>query len=153
MDVSSKKKNCGRKKKTFENELRYFPTIPLNQQGNLRLAAAASGIPKTSLFRRLKSGEIRSHSNSVKPTLTAANMQHRVDFCRSHIDMNRQRFQDMMDVVHIGDEKWFNLCQNMTMYYLLDGEEEPHRTTKSKRFSTKVMFLCAVARQRCHDAH
>jgi hypothetical protein len=57
----------------------------------------------------------------------------------------------MMDVVHI-DEKWFNLCQNTRTYYLLEGEEEPHRTTKSKRFSTKVMFLCAVARPR-HDAH
>ena len=125
MDVSSKKKDCGRKAKSFENELRNYPTIPLNQRGTLRSAAAASEIPKTSLYRRLKSGEIRAHTNTVKPTLTEANMQRRVEFCTSHIHLNRERFQDMMDVVHM-DEKWFYLCQNKRTYYLLDGEEEPH---------------------------
>ncbi|XP_056688897.1 uncharacterized protein [Spinacia oleracea] len=33
-------------------------------------------------------------------------------------------------------------------YYLLPGELGPYRSCKSKRFITKVMFLCAVARPR-----
>nr|GMC46915.1 Transposase, Tc1-like protein [Ipomoea batatas] len=33
-------------------------------------------------------------------------------------------------------------------YYLLPEEDEPYRTCKSKKFITKVMFLCDVARPR-----
>ena len=113
--------------------------------------AAASGIPKTMLYRRLKSGELRVHSNTVKPTLTEVNMESRVRFCMSHINFNSGRFQDMMDVIHI-DEKWFYLCQNKRTYYLLVGEGDPHRTTKSKWFTTKVMLLSAVACPH-HDTH
>jgi hypothetical protein len=32
--------------------------------------------------------------------------------------------------------------------YLAPDEEEPHRATKSKKYITKVMLLCAVARPR-----
>ena len=37
-------------------------------------------------------------------------------------------------------------------YYLGKDEPEPYRPCKSKRFITKVMFVCAVARPR-YDAH
>jgi len=79
-------------------------------------------------------------------------MESHVAFCMSHINFNSGRFQDMMDVIHM-DEKWFYLCQNKRTYYLLlVGEEDPHRTTKSKRFTTKVIFLSAVAHPH-HDTH
>ena len=39
-----------------------------------------------------------------------------------------------------------------TNYYLVPGETPPHRTCKSKRYITKVMFMCAVARPRW-DSH
>ena len=61
--------------------------------------------------------------------------------------MESKMFNEMMDVVHV-DEKWFYMTQNTRRYYLAPDEEEPHRTTKSKRYSTKVMFLAAVARPR-----
>ncbi|ETV98369.1 hypothetical protein H310_09060 [Aphanomyces invadans] len=53
----------------------------------------------------------------------------------------------MMNYVHV-DEKWFYATQVKRSYYLAPGEEPPHRTCKSKRFITKVMFLSAVARPR-----
>ena len=56
-------------------------------------------------------------------------------------------FNEMMDVVHV-DEKWFYMTQKTRRHYLAPDEEEPHRTTKWKRYSTKVMFLAAVARPR-----
>jgi len=59
------------------------------------------------------------------------------------------QFEFMMNEIHL-DEKWFSLSKNVRRFYLADGEEEPHRTAKSKRFMTKVMFLAAVARPR-HD--
>ena len=40
------------------------------------------------------------------------------------------------------------MTQNTRRYYLTPDEEEPHRTKKSKCYSTIVMFLAAVARLR-----
>ncbi|ETV71867.1 hypothetical protein H257_13000 [Aphanomyces astaci] len=51
----------------------------------------------------------------------------------------------MYDYVHV-DEKWFHATPIRSRFYLLPGEEPPHRSTQSKRFITKVMFLSAVAR-------
>ena len=53
----------------------------------------------------------------------------------------------MFDCIHI-DEKWYYLTKNCRRYYLGKDEEIPTRTSKSKRFVTKVMFLGAVARPR-----
>ncbi|GAX12673.1 hypothetical protein FisN_13Lu158 [Fistulifera solaris] len=56
-------------------------------------------------------------------------------------------FDRMMNYIHI-DEKWFYMTKVNENYYLLPWEETPKRTTKSKRFITKVMFLAAVTRPR-----
>ncbi|ETV71522.1 hypothetical protein H257_13185 [Aphanomyces astaci] len=50
----------------------------------------------------------------------------------------------MHNVVHV-DEKWFYLTTVKGKFYVYDDEVLPHRQAKSKRFITKVMFLCAVA--------
>ncbi|GAA0145896.1 hypothetical protein LIER_05974 [Lithospermum erythrorhizon] len=44
--------------------------------------------------------------------------------------------------------KWFYLSKETETYYLTVDEVEPHRTCKSKKFITKVMFLTVVARPR-----
>ncbi|XP_074377327.1 uncharacterized protein LOC141718848 [Apium graveolens] len=53
----------------------------------------------------------------------------------------------MYNIIHI-DEKWFDLTKKKETYYLVDGEEEPHRTCKSKNFVGKIMFIAAMARPR-----
>lgn len=53
----------------------------------------------------------------------------------------------MYNIVHV-DEKWFNEDVDKKTYYLLDGEEPPHRQRKSKRFIGKTIFLAAVAHPR-----
>jgi hypothetical protein len=50
----------------------------------------------------------------------------------------------MKDVVHV-DEGWFEMKQVNKTYFLVEGETEPHRAAKSKRYVEKVMFLAAVA--------
>mmetsp|Transcript_19480 Transcript_19480/g.28657 ORF Transcript_19480/g.28657 Transcript_19480/m.28657 type:complete len:248 (-) Transcript_19480:593-1336(-) len=157
MDGSSKKSNCGRKKKNFQQQISSILDIPLNQRGTIRSTSAALGIPVATLHARLKEGQIRSHTNAVKPFLTEQNVKARLEFCLKHVQMESKMFNEMMDVIHV-DEKWFYMTQNMRRYYLVSDEEEPHRTTKSKRYSTKVMFLAAVAhphwdtrRNQCFD--
>ena len=53
----------------------------------------------------------------------------------------------MYDYIHV-DEKWFHLTKITRKMYLAAGEKPPSRSTQSKRFIPKVMFLRAVARPR-----
>ncbi|XP_031112047.1 uncharacterized protein LOC116016020 [Ipomoea triloba] len=125
--------------------------IPLNRWTTIRSMASALSMSKTSLHRRVKEGSLKSHSNAIKPMLTEENRKVRLQFCISMIDSssshNNPSFIDMYDRIHI-DEKWFFLSRTSQKYYLLPEEDEPYRTCKSKKFITKVMFLCAVARPR-----
>lgn len=56
-------------------------------------------------------------------------------------------FDDMMHHVHT-DDKWFQLTNLRKSFLLSPNETAPHRHVKSKRFISKVMFLCAIARSR-----
>ena len=73
MDVSSRKHRSGRKKKDLSLQLEKIASIPLEERGTLRSIAAASGIPMTTLYNRLKAGEIRPRSNDVKPIVKDEN--------------------------------------------------------------------------------
>ena len=110
MDVSSRKYLCGRKKKDFSKELNKIDTIPLCRRSTLRSTAESSGIPKTTLISRMKDGEIRKHSNAIKPVLNVENMKSRVEFCSLHLDLHQGNFTEMFDVIHI-DEKWFYMTK------------------------------------------
>ncbi|XP_074288192.1 uncharacterized protein LOC141613358 [Silene latifolia] len=61
------------------------------------------------------------------------------------IGQNLIKFKDMSCQIHI-DEKWFYLATTTDTYYIVPGEEEPYHSCQSKRYITKVMFMCAVAR-------
>nr|GLL29754.1 uncharacterized protein LOC109190808 isoform X1 [Ipomoea trifida] len=138
-------------RKRIEIKLEDVAGIPLNRRTTIRTMASALNMSKTSLHRRVKEGSLKPHSNSIKPMLTEENRKVRLQFCISMIDSysdhNNPCFVYMFDRVHI-DEKWFYLSKTSQKYYLLPEEEEPYRTCKSKKFITKVMFLCAVARPR-----
>ena len=87
------------------------------------------------------------HTSSVKPFLTPENMAAHIDFCKSYVNLQTNRFNNMFDYIHI-DEKWYYLTKNCRRYYLGKDVDIPRRTSKSKHFKTKVMFLGAVARPR-----
>jgi hypothetical protein len=106
MDVSSRKTNCGRKRNDVDEQLKRITTLPLNRRGTVRSAASSVAIPKTSCHRAVKRGDIRSHTNAIKPLLTDINKEQRVVFCKSNINTERGMFHDTMDVSHV-DEKWF----------------------------------------------
>ena len=109
---------------------------------------------KTTLWRRLKEGRLKRHTNSIKSTLTDDNKLGRIRFCLSMLDElsvpEEPTFKGMYNVIHI-DEKWFYRTKGTQNYYLAPDEEEPYRSTQSKGFIEKVMFLAAVARPRYDD--
>lgn len=148
--VATHFKNCGRTKSN-KDVFSVLTSIPFSRRTTLRSMAAASGIPRSTLGRLVKEGAIRPHSNSIKPLLTNCNKIARLQFCLSMLQPSSNSFHDMYDVIHV-DEKWFYMTKASKRYYLADGELEPLRTCKSKRFIEKVMFLAAVARPK-YDHH
>ena len=76
--------NCGRKKLSFNPDA--IKDVPLRQRRTLRDLANALHMLKTTLFRRLKEGRFRRHTNAIKFTLTEDNMKARVQFCIQMLD-------------------------------------------------------------------
>ncbi|XP_031259952.1 uncharacterized protein LOC116118124 [Pistacia vera] len=122
---------------------------------SLRSLSAVTNFSVTTLFRRLKEGSIRRHSNAIKPLLNVENMKARIRFCLSMIEHGNNpsclRFVTMENIIHV-DEKWFYMTKQSEKYYLLPDEDEPLRTCKSKTFITKFMFLAVVTRPRFDES-
>jgi hypothetical protein len=55
------------------------------------------------------------------------------------------KFRAMENIIHM-DEKWFKTTSRYKKYYMLLGENGPHRTVQNKNRIGKVMFLLAVGR-------
>ncbi|XP_049383023.1 uncharacterized protein LOC125847448 [Solanum stenotomum] len=140
-------------RKRIQIDFNQIKEIPLYRRTNIRSLAYAVNVSTSTLFRRIKEGAIRAHTNAIKPHLTENNKKVRVQFCLSMLDPDtlhsNPKFSDMFNYVHI-DEKWFLLSKKCERYYLLPEELEsnPYRSCKSKNFITKVMFMAVVARPR-----
>ncbi|ETM36683.1 hypothetical protein L914_16679 [Phytophthora nicotianae] len=132
-------------KRTKDEIARLVAGVPVIDRQTLRSLANATGVPKTTLWRHLKSGWLRRAVSHVKPTLTEEHKQRRLQYCLMHI--RRQLGAFKMDLVHI-DEKWFNMYKGVTRYYLAPDEGLPYRSSLNKRYIGKVMFLAAIARPR-----
>lgn len=140
----------GRKKIEIDTEL--IRNIPKRQRRTIRALAFKAGMSKSTMHARVQEGAMRRHTSTMKPFLTDRNKIERLRFCLFMINpystiSGEYFFNDMMNVIHM-DEKWFNITETTAGFYLLPQEEDPHRTAKSKRFITKVMFVAVVARPR-----
>lgn len=153
VDVSHKMSRGGRKR--VEIDLEKIRDVPLHKRTTIESLAHALDVKKTTLFRLIKSGKIRKHSNAIKPFLKEENKRARLQFCIKMIDANsipnNPTFVGMYNIIHI-DEKWFSMTKKNENYYLLQDEDDPIRSCVSKNFLPKVMFLAAVARPR-FDSH
>ncbi|ETV83344.1 hypothetical protein H257_04095 [Aphanomyces astaci] len=127
--------------------------IPKTQRTTFRSIAAAMNMSRSTLHAYYKRGIFVKYTSTVRPLLTDANKAVRVQWVMKHLhalSSAQYAFDDMMNTVHV-DEKWFFATKISKKMYLAPGEEPPHRTCKSKRYITKVMFLSAVARPRWVD--
>ncbi|KAF0703908.1 hypothetical protein AaE_015205 [Aphanomyces astaci] len=142
------KENRGAKLKwTSEAIEAAIKAVPFHKRETTRALAFHANIPRTTILRHMKrSRRLRCKSSYLRPLLTDASKEERVKFALSFVKRN-QVFDDMHNVVHV-DEKWFYLTRVKGKFYVYDDEVLPDRQAKSKRFITKIMFLCAVARPR-----
>jgi hypothetical protein len=137
----------GRKLKFHPAELEArIRNVPLKQRKTIRSLSFSTNIPKSTLLRYLKQGLLKRSTSSIKPTLTAANVQCRIEHCKSKVEADGL-FSDLMSEVHI-DEKWFYVQQVDERFILLPDEDTPYRCCKHKSHIEKIMFAAAVARPR-----
>ncbi|KAI3942170.1 hypothetical protein MKW98_003769, partial [Papaver atlanticum] len=105
VDISSKMVNkVGRKR--IELDLDRIKLIPLRKRTTIRGIAHKLNLSTTTVNRRIKDGNLRPHSNALRPGLTDENKRAR--FCLKMIDkgmtQSSNSFIDMLDRIHI-DEK------------------------------------------------
>jgi len=148
-DVSSRKKQCGRKRKyQYEEIVARVKNLPFEKRTNLRSMSAQLEIPLGTLHTMKVKGWLYPHTSIIKPALTEEHKKKRVEFACSEVDPVKGEFSDMEDCIHI-DEKWFFLTEEKQKIYLVPGEEKPKRKGKRKKIQKeKAMFLAAVARPR-----
>ncbi|XP_074301159.1 uncharacterized protein LOC141632512 [Silene latifolia] len=123
--------------------------LPVKHRSSIDKLAKKLGVGYGTVQRWVKQKKIRKHTNAIKPSLTDSNKLQRLIFSLSSIFVERNsgvvKFKDMSLKIHI-DEKWFYITKTTDSFYILEEEEPPYRSCQSKRFITKVMFMCAVCR-------
>ncbi|KAG3201002.1 hypothetical protein PC128_g4177 [Phytophthora cactorum] len=145
--AASLRHHRGRPAKDVASKLERLRGVRYARRGTLRAASGACGVPRATLHRRVKAGDVRALVSVVRPLLTEANKAARLSWCSAHIHPTQRLYNDMYDTVHV-DEKLFYMTQVRRSFYLLPGEPEPEQSVRSKRYITKVMMLAAVARPR-----
>ncbi|XP_042059698.1 uncharacterized protein LOC121804255 [Salvia splendens] len=129
-----------------ENRVR---ALSFFERSTIRKMVVKLDLSKSTVCRMVKANHLRLHTNVVKPLLTASNKLTIMKWGLTHVlpvvHNGMVKYHTMHNVVHI-DEKWFFMIKSTDRYYLLPDEEEPYRSCKSKRFITKVMFMCVVCR-------
>ena len=100
----------------------------LHRRTTIRSVAAALDVSKSTMHRRIKEGNLKRHSNAIKPRLKEDNKKALLKLSLSMVDKctlpNLQKFVDMYDIVYI-DEKWFYMTKKKENCYLHLVEEEP----------------------------
>ncbi|XP_057811740.1 uncharacterized protein LOC131025976 [Salvia miltiorrhiza] len=137
------------RQKRVQLDLQLIASLDLSKRSTIRRLACGIQCSKSTVGRWIKLGLIKAHSNAIKPDLTAPNKLLRLQFSLEALEYDRimrsVTFKNMHNTIHI-DEKWFYITKSNQRFYLTPAETEPHRTCKSKKFITKVMFMCAVCR-------
>ena len=115
VDVSHKRiGNCGRKR--VQIDLTQIREILLCQRTTLASLVCSMNTNNATLFRLLKLGVIRRHSNSIKPFLKEENKRSQLRFCISMLDESSiphdAIFVGMYNIIHI-DEKWLYMTKKI----------------------------------------
>ncbi|KAH6785499.1 hypothetical protein C2S51_037954 [Perilla frutescens var. frutescens] len=123
--------------------------LPLKKRSSVRTLAKGINCKKFTVGRWIRQGLIRAHTSAIRPDLTASNKLLRLRFSLEALELDRNAniltFKSMYNTVHIV-EKWFYMKKDTHRFYMTSDEAEPHRTCKSKKFISKIMFICAVSR-------
>ena len=92
--------------------MKAIQSTPLSQRSTLRSLSNATLIPVSTLGKRRKKIWFLRHSNLVKHFLTDLNKIARLNFAKSFVNPQNQKFDNIYNYVHI-DEKWFYMTKSI----------------------------------------
>ncbi|KAH7465944.1 uncharacterized protein KRP23_11921 [Phytophthora ramorum] len=111
----------GRHAEDRSEDLEKLRKINVAAHSTVRSAAAAYGVPQTTLHRRIKGSDLRKVTSVVKLLLTEAIRHARLYFCVSHINMDTHLFAGMLDTVLV-DEEIFSFTDSTRRIFLLPSD-------------------------------
>ncbi|DAZ94058.1 TPA: hypothetical protein N0F65_004325 [Lagenidium giganteum] len=134
-DVRSRiKGNSGRKPYDTADLVERIRKVLQRKRRKMRQLASAVRVSVSVLRRLMQQGQLRRHTNQIKPSLSGMNTTELILFVLSFLNAHGNEFDGMFNVVHV-DEKWFNEDVDKHVYYLLDGEEPPSVSMGRRCFS------------------
>ncbi|KAK9668941.1 hypothetical protein RND81_13G097300 [Saponaria officinalis] len=147
LDVKSK--IIGNKnRKRILPDIEHIKTLEWGQRDTMERVTENTGVSVGTVQSWVCEGLLKPHSSPLHPQLTDANKYHRLKHALKYLNampITKIKFAEMSNIIHM-DEKWFYITYDGHKFYVVDREELPYRSCQSKRYITKVMFMCAVSR-------
>ncbi|XP_074318811.1 uncharacterized protein LOC141655641 [Silene latifolia] len=159
LDVRSKRIGNKNRKRILPN-LEQIKALEWEKRDTVVRVSKNTGVSVGTVHSWVCAGLLKPHSSPLHPQLTDANKVHRLKHAlkcllveqvvQEIIDLNAMpitkiKFAEMSNVIHM-DEKWFYITYGGHKFYVVEGEELSYRSCQSKRYITKVMFMCAISR-------
>ncbi|XP_074291358.1 uncharacterized protein LOC141618151 [Silene latifolia] len=159
LDVKSKRMGNTNRKRILP-PIEHIKTLEWGQRDTMERVSKNTGLSVGTVHSWVCKGLLKPHSSPLYPHLNDANKLHRLKHAlkclivehvqADFLDLNAMpitkiKFAEMSHIIHM-DEKWFYISYDGHKFYMVEGEEIPYRSCQSKRYITKVMFMCAVCR-------
>ncbi|XP_074303338.1 uncharacterized protein LOC141637811 [Silene latifolia] len=159
LDVKSGRIGNKRRKRILPN-IEHIKSLDHSLRDTMIRVAENSGVSVGTVHSWVKEGLLKPHSSSLHPKLTEIYKDQRLlyslkslvvkqvleeFFDLNNVPVTETLFTEMSNTIHM-DEKWFYVTDDNEKVYIVEGEELPYRSCQSKRYITKVMFMCAVSR-------
>ncbi|KAK9672836.1 hypothetical protein RND81_12G128200 [Saponaria officinalis] len=158
-DVKSKRIGNANRKRLLP-DVKFIKKIDIKEKDTMYRLHIQIGVSVGTIHSWVKEGLLKAHSSPLHPKLNDVNkiqrMKHALQslvieqveqetFDLNAIPTTEIKFKEMSHIIHM-DENWFFITNDNHKYYLANGEELSYRSCQSKRYITKVMFMCAVSR-------
>ncbi|KAK9714312.1 hypothetical protein RND81_06G085800 [Saponaria officinalis] len=147
LDVKSKRIGNKNRKRLLP-DIEHIKTLKWEERDTMERVAENTGVSVGTVHSWVCDGLLKPHSSPLHPQLNDANKYNRMKHALNYLNampFTRIKFAEMSNIIHM-DEKWFYITYDGHKLYVVDGEELPYRSCQSKRYITKVMFMCAVSR-------
>ncbi|KAK9697442.1 hypothetical protein RND81_08G037800 [Saponaria officinalis] len=148
-DVNSKRIGNANRKRLLP-DVEFIKKIDIKDRDTMYRLHIQTGVLVGTIHSWVKEGLLKPHSSPLHPKLNDVNkiqrMKHALQsLVIEQVPTTEIKFNETSHIIHM-DEKWFFITNDNHKYYLANGEELPYRSCQSKRYITKVMFMCAVSR-------
>ncbi|XP_074303332.1 uncharacterized protein LOC141637804 [Silene latifolia] len=159
LDVKSERIGNKNRKRILP-DIEHIKSLDNSKRNTMERVSKNCGVSVGTVHSWVNEGLLKPRSSPLHPKLSDLHKEQRLlhslkslvvrQQVQEFLDLNSIPFteiifDEMSNTIHM-DEKWFFITSDNEKVYIVEGEEAPYRSCHSKRFLTKVMFMCAVSR-------